>query len=113
MSWGEYLGISAPTVTVNVTKITTTTFLDPKITVTFSLKGCRPTELPLGLDRCSIEPTPATLPIVPTSTVKSTPTNKDTNNQGGTDDQLQGTQADPNAVAADVPTKQLDNAGKT
>ncbi|KAK9739126.1 hypothetical protein QE152_g9224 [Popillia japonica] len=69
LSWGEYLGLSAPTVTLNVTKITTATVLNPRVTVTFSIRGCRPQRMPLDLEKCPIQPTATALPIVPTSTV--------------------------------------------
>ncbi|KAF2893726.1 hypothetical protein ILUMI_12447 [Ignelater luminosus] len=54
VGWAEYLGIVAPTVTVTAINLRTTTLLDPRTVVTFSVKGCRPSRLPLGLDRCPV-----------------------------------------------------------
>lgn len=48
------MGIVAPTVTVTAISLRTTTVLDPRTVVTFSVKGCRPSRLPLGLDQCPV-----------------------------------------------------------
>ncbi|GJQ68237.1 hypothetical protein Trydic_g16854 [Trypoxylus dichotomus] len=97
LSWGEYFGLSAPTVMV-----------------TFSLKGCRPQRVPLGLDRCQIQPTPTALPIVPTSTVNAGSIVQDTNQLiGGNNNQLQGSQADIQPAPSNAPTTTLDSANST
>lgn len=73
LSWGEYIGIYAPTVTTTALYLETTTMMDPRTIVTFSVKGCRPSRLPLDLDTCP-EPQEPILPskvttMVMTSTV--------------------------------------------
>ncbi|KAJ8968647.1 hypothetical protein NQ317_015725 [Molorchus minor] len=85
LGWGEYLGLYAPTVTVTDTKIAVTTVEDPRIVVTFAVKGCRPMELPNNLKRCPEEALPtiaiqdilatSTVGIVPSPTVQTTTEN--------------------------------------
>lgn len=67
------MGIYAPTVTVTHTELKTTTVEDPRIVVTFAVKGCRPLRLPMDLNRCEVEAssTVAIQEIIPTSTVAS------------------------------------------
>jgi len=72
LGWGEYFGIYAPTVTITAVNIQTTTVADPKTIVTFSVRGCRPSRLPLDLNLCpkqDISPTPATQTTIETTTV--------------------------------------------
>ncbi|XP_017780501.1 PREDICTED: uncharacterized protein LOC108565506 [Nicrophorus vespilloides] len=71
LGWGEYLGFYAPTVTVQAVHLQTTTVLDPRTVVTFSVRGCKPSRLPLDLNLCpkkqpEIRPT-ATASIASTS----------------------------------------------
>nr|XP_022910306.1 uncharacterized protein LOC111421395 [Onthophagus taurus] len=54
LSWGEYLGIYAPTVTVTSTQVIITTVVDPGVQVTYAIKGCKPKVLPAGLERCAL-----------------------------------------------------------
>ncbi|KAI4470304.1 alpha/beta hydrolase domain-containing protein [Holotrichia oblita] len=109
LSWGEYLGFSAPTVTLNVTKITTSTILNPSVIVTFSIRGCRPQRMPLELERCKIQATPTTLPIVPTSTVNVNSAIDNTNQitSDTADGQIQGSQADIQSANSNNPTTSL------
>ncbi|KAJ8930919.1 hypothetical protein NQ314_016243 [Rhamnusium bicolor] len=51
LNWAEYFGVYAPTATVNVTTIETTVVQDPRIVVSFAVKGCRPIRLPMSLSR--------------------------------------------------------------
>lgn len=81
LGWGEYLGFYAPTVTVSTLKQLVTTILDPRVVVTFSVKGCKPSRLPLDLMECQgsgqnviIQPT-ATIPQLVTQTVRPIDTN--------------------------------------
>ncbi|XP_018335476.1 uncharacterized protein LOC108744278 isoform X2 [Agrilus planipennis] len=55
IGWAEYFGFVAPTLTKIYRHRETTTVMDPRTVVTFSVKGCRPTRLPLDLDRCAPE----------------------------------------------------------
>ncbi|CAH0547297.1 unnamed protein product [Brassicogethes aeneus] len=73
LNWVEYLGIYAPTVTVTDTLFKTTTVEDPRVVVTFAVKGCRPLRLPDDLSTCEMEnPSSVTVEeILPTSTVAS------------------------------------------
>ena len=48
----EYLGIVAPTVTVTSTYLKTALVYDPKVLVTYSIKGCKPARLPTDLNLC-------------------------------------------------------------
>lgn len=52
LGWGEYFGIYAPTVTVTQLELQTTFVKDPRIVVTYAVKGCRPHKIPDDLDRC-------------------------------------------------------------
>ncbi|KAG5895138.1 hypothetical protein JTB14_008572 [Gonioctena quinquepunctata] len=70
LGWGEFFGLFAPTVTVTLTKLETTIVQDPRVVVTYAVKGCRPMRIPDDLDRCPQES--STVPIeeiLPTSTV--------------------------------------------
>ncbi|XP_065161437.1 uncharacterized protein [Atheta coriaria] len=71
LGWGEYFGIYAPTVTVTAMQMRTTTVLDPRTVVTFSVKGCKPSRLPMDLSLCPSQ-TPPLLDIKPTSVVTAT-----------------------------------------
>lgn len=51
LGWAEYFGFYAPTVTVTQTELQTVTARDPRIVVTFAVKGCRPLRIPDDLDR--------------------------------------------------------------
>lgn len=51
LGWGEYFGIYAPTVTVTQLELQTTFVKDPRIVVTYAVKGCRPHKIPDDLDR--------------------------------------------------------------
>lgn len=51
LGWAEYFGFYAPTVTVTHTEMQTVTAKDPRIVVTFAVKGCKPLRIPDGLDR--------------------------------------------------------------
>ncbi|XP_050515237.1 uncharacterized protein LOC126890386 [Diabrotica virgifera virgifera] len=71
LGWGEYLGIYQPTVTVTEIELQTAIVQDPRVAVTYAVKGCRPLKLPNDIDRCEIQ-APSTIPILeilPTSTV--------------------------------------------
>nr|CAI5822087.1 unnamed protein product [Callosobruchus analis] len=74
LSWGEYLGIFPRTVTVTKINLHTTVVQDPRIMVTFAVKGCKPLRLPGDLSRCADEGlTPLPIQeILPTSTVALT-----------------------------------------
>ncbi|XP_030749305.1 uncharacterized protein LOC115877306 [Sitophilus oryzae] len=67
--WAEYLGLTRPTVTVTDVKIVPTTVLDPRIVVTYAIKGCKPHSLPYNLEKCPEEPEVEMIEIVPTTTV--------------------------------------------
>ncbi|KAF5269501.1 hypothetical protein FQA39_LY08690 [Lamprigera yunnana] len=67
VGWGEYLGLVGPTITVTEMNFRTTTVVDNRIVVTFSVKGCRPSRLPMDLDRCPLSQYSVD-EIVPTST---------------------------------------------
>ena len=54
-SWGEYLGLVAPTTTITSTYYFTTTVVDPRTTLVFKVQGCRPSNLPLNLQLCHEE----------------------------------------------------------
>ncbi|XP_018566492.1 uncharacterized protein LOC108907334 [Anoplophora glabripennis] len=69
LGWGEYLGIYAPTVTVVRTELVTTVVTDPRVVLTYSVKGCRPLQLPENLERCSVEDSVSISHVLPTSTV--------------------------------------------
>lgn len=66
LGWGEYLGFVAPTVTTTAIHVETTTMMDPRTIVTFSVRGCKPSRLPLDLETCP----PSPKPILPTRTSK-------------------------------------------
>lgn len=51
LSWAEYFGFYAPTVTVTQTELQTVTAKDPRIVVSFAVKGCKPLRIPNDLDR--------------------------------------------------------------
>lgn len=51
LSWAEYFGLYAPTVTATHTEFQTVTVKDPRIVVTFAVKGCKPLKIPDDLDR--------------------------------------------------------------
>ncbi|KAF5278138.1 hypothetical protein FQR65_LT03654 [Abscondita terminalis] len=75
VGWAEYLGLVRPTITVTEIHLKTTTVIDPGTVVTFSVKGCRPSRLPMDLDRCPVSqysvdelvPTNVLSEIVPTA----------------------------------------------
>lgn len=71
LSWGEYLGIYAPTLTVTKLILETTTVQDARVMVTYAIRGCKPVKLPLDLMVCPQEDTNAfsIQDIIPTSTV--------------------------------------------
>ncbi|KAB0795996.1 hypothetical protein PPYR_10057 [Photinus pyralis] len=54
VGWAEYLGLVGATFTVTEVHLKTTTVIDPRTVVTFSVKGCRPSRLPMELDRCPV-----------------------------------------------------------
>lgn len=72
LGWGEYFGLIAPTVTATAFHLETMTLMDPNTIVTFSIKGCRPSRLPMDLGTCQnvpgLKPSPTT-PEIMTSTV--------------------------------------------
>ncbi|XP_060534758.1 uncharacterized protein LOC132707096 isoform X2 [Cylas formicarius] len=70
LGWGEYLGLYGPPVTVTEIRVTHTTVLDPRIAITFAVKGCKPRELPLNMEKCpEATRVPNLVEILPTSTV--------------------------------------------
>lgn len=74
LGWMEYLGFSSHTVT-QIEHITETVLVqDPNIVVTFSIKGCKPSELPDDIIRCDPPPSIRIEEILPTSTVAYTVT---------------------------------------
>ncbi|KAK5642994.1 hypothetical protein RI129_009161 [Pyrocoelia pectoralis] len=54
VGWAEYLGLVGHTITVTEIRLRTTTVIDPHTVVTFSVKGCKPSRLPMELDRCPV-----------------------------------------------------------
>ncbi|CAH2007729.1 unnamed protein product [Acanthoscelides obtectus] len=74
LSWGEYLGFYPRTETVTKINLHTTVVQDPRIMVTFAVKGCKPLKIPGDLNRCADEGmTPLPIQeILPTSTVALT-----------------------------------------
>ncbi|XP_074033007.1 uncharacterized protein [Leptinotarsa decemlineata] len=85
-AWGEYFGFYAPTVTVTLTKLETTIVQDPRVVVTYAIKGCKPLTIPSDLDRCPPDSSTISIEeILPTSTVIATsglPTASPVSNQG-------------------------------
>lgn len=74
LGWMEYLGFTGHTVTKVEHLLKTVIIEDPNVAVTFSIKGCKPSELPMSMNRC--QPPIQFEEILPTSTVESviTPT---------------------------------------
>lgn len=69
LGWMEYLGFTDYTVT-KVEHVTETVIVqDPNVVVTFSIKGCKPSELPRNIIRCDPPPSITIEEILPTSTV--------------------------------------------
>lgn len=69
LGWMEYLGFTGRTVTKVEHVIETVTVQDPNVAVTFSIKGCKPSALPLDMDRCEPPPTVRIEEFLPTSTM--------------------------------------------
>lgn len=73
LSWGEYFGFHAPTVTVTITDLHVSTIEDPSIVVTYAIKGCRPFSLSFknNMNKCSpdLQSSVFIQDILPTSTV--------------------------------------------
>ncbi|KAK4877495.1 hypothetical protein RN001_010001 [Aquatica leii] len=65
VGWAEYLGLVGPTITVTEIHFKTTTVIDPRTMVTFSVKGCKPSRLPMDLDRCPVSSQYSVDEIVP------------------------------------------------
>lgn len=75
LGWGEYLGIYAPTVTTTAVHLETVTMMDPRTVVTFSVRGCKPSRLPMDLGTCPesaepILPTRVTQEVMTTTVFK-------------------------------------------
>lgn len=73
MSWGEYFGFRAPTVTVTITDLHVSTVEDPSVVVTYAIKGCQPFSLAIDMNKCppKLESSVSIEEILPTSTVVS------------------------------------------
>lgn len=69
LGWMQYLGFTGRTVTKVEHLVKTVVAQDPNVVVTFSIKGCKPSELPEGINRCDPPPSISTEKILPTSTV--------------------------------------------
>lgn len=69
LGWMEFLGFTSYTVTKVEHVIETALVQDPNIVVTFSIKGCKPSELPEDIIRCDPPPSVRIEDILPTSTV--------------------------------------------
>lgn len=69
LGWMEYLGFTGRTVTKVEHIIETVTVQDPNVAVTFSIKGCKPSVLPLDIDRCEPSPTFKIEEFLPTTTM--------------------------------------------
>lgn len=65
----EYLGFTGFTVTKVEHIMETVIVQDPNVVVTFSIKGCKPSELPDNIIRCEPPPSIRIEEILPTSTV--------------------------------------------
>lgn len=70
LGWMEYLGFSGRTVTKVEHLIQTTTVQDPNVVVTFSIKGCKPSELPENINRCDPPTSISSKEILPTPPVE-------------------------------------------
>lgn len=110
LSWPEWIGLYAPTVTINKTSTKTTTLVNQNVVVTFSLGGCQPLSTPAGLDRCHIAPsaTARYLPITPTATLNPNMI-ENTNELTNGYNQLHGTHEDMDISQSGLPTKSLNN----
>lgn len=69
LGWGEYLGLYAPTVTLKQTKLVTTMVPDPRVVLTYSVKGCKPEKFPNDLERY--------FPLLTVTIITETSHNKD------------------------------------
>ncbi|KAL1517478.1 hypothetical protein ABEB36_001240 [Hypothenemus hampei] len=68
--WGSFLGLYRPTITVTELKLHPTTVLDPRIIVTYDIRGCKPQSLSYDLPKCEKEENSLEfVEVVPTSTV--------------------------------------------